>query len=510
MEKKDKAPVAPKNTVEIEDIKQRLIIYSDGACNPNPGYAGWGFHGYLYSSAVPKKGSGNANWYLTREGYVSKKEVEKETVAEITPLQYIDGYGSINGTTTNNVAEITAAASAMEYAAGLNIEHLDVYTDSEYVVNGLGEWVHHWANNGWISKSGAPIKNVEVWKRLVAARDALRNRGVGITTQWVLGHNGHQGNELADMLADVGQRYAMYGKSINSIESTPPDGYWNYERERHPFLFQPCTYFSTIASTVKPGIYYVGYHDKVDEMLGKRIQDGAFGVVMLKHPDPIIETVRNFQLTVSSDSGYIVILKMDRLFKSTNHKLISEHGDILLKRSGRFNTDLCMPNDDPLTKECRPPMISWRAVEQLDFLVAKLQDYHRNDPSITVTDLTPILYETTTKTPKKGDPITVMNFKAEYEVGFAKLPVDANYRDAQQEIKTAGIIMLLGIDLPDRNALKRLEGKNPVVTLITWPEAVGAFRYATVIESDGDVGIFAGVYSNLRVTPEAPTIEPKK
>jgi hypothetical protein len=85
-----------------------------------------------------------------------------------------------------------------------------------------------------------------------------------------------------------------------------------------------------------------------------------------------------------------------------------------------------------------------------------------------------------------------------YNVGFAALELDVNYK-SDDGILAAPVILTLGIDLLDRNALKKLEIYNPKVTIISWLEAPGVFRYATVIEANEDVGIWAGCYSNLRI-----------
>jgi hypothetical protein len=123
-----------------------------------------------------------------------------------------------------------------------------------------------------------------------------------------------------------------------------------------------------------------------------------------------------------------------------------------------------------------------------------------------VTDLTPILYETVVKTVKKESTLQRV-LKEQYTVGFAALDVMANYLSdaATGELGQATLKLTLGIDLLDRNGLRRLEKFNPKVSLITWLESELAFRHATVIEIDGAVGIWAGMYSNIRVITDKAT-----
>ena len=143
-----------------------------------------------------------------------------------------------------------------------------------------------------------------------------------------------------------------------------------------------------------------------------------------------------------------------------------------------------------------------RAVDSLAELSAKLEQYLAKHPLIACTDLTETLYEKSVAVSKKGEVTTSLKLKAEYNVGFAAFQAEAAYCVDDSQQSKAVVTLTLGIDLLDRNALKRLESLNPKVTLITWLEAPHVFRYATVVETATDRGIWAGVYSNLRVVPQ--------
>jgi ribonuclease HI len=74
-----------------------------------------------------------------------------------------------------------------------------LYTDSQYVMNGMEEWLPQWKRRGWKTASKKPVKNVDLWERLdalVGAHD--------VHWHWVRGHDGHEGNERADALANRG------------------------------------------------------------------------------------------------------------------------------------------------------------------------------------------------------------------------------------------------------------------------------------------------------------------
>ena len=149
-------------------MKKAVTIYTDGACSGNPGPGGWG-------------------------ALLCYQASEKEL------------YGSEPGT-TNNRMELMAAIQALESLK--EPVAADIYTDSEYVRKGLNEWLPKWLKNGWRTASRQPVKNQDLWERLVQAskRHELR-------WHWVKGHSGHPGNERADALARRGARAALPGSA---------------------------------------------------------------------------------------------------------------------------------------------------------------------------------------------------------------------------------------------------------------------------------------------------------
>ncbi len=136
-----------------------VVVYTDGACKGNPGPGGWGA-------------------WLVSGGH------EKEL------------WGGEPGT-TNNRMELTAVIEAL--ASLKRTCRITVYTDSEYVKNGITTWIHGWKSRGWLTADRKPVKNADLWKRLEALAALHR-----IDWRWVRGHNGDPGNERADALANRG------------------------------------------------------------------------------------------------------------------------------------------------------------------------------------------------------------------------------------------------------------------------------------------------------------------
>jgi ribonuclease HI len=134
----------------------RVTIHTDGACSGNPGPGGWGV-------------------ILQWGGHVRElKGGEPHT--------------------TNNRMELMAAIRALE--ALKRPCAVDLYTDSEYLRQGITGWIFGWKRNGWRTAASTPVRNVDLWQRL----DAAVNRHT-VHWHWLRGHAGHDLNERADELA---------------------------------------------------------------------------------------------------------------------------------------------------------------------------------------------------------------------------------------------------------------------------------------------------------------------
>ncbi|MCC5823608.1 MAG: ribonuclease HI [Phycisphaerales bacterium] len=139
-------------------VRPHVELYTDGACSGNPGPGGWAF-----LLRHPKTG----------------KAVER------------------NGgepATTNNRMELTAVIEGLGALTRPSL--VELYSDSQYVLKGLEEWMAGWKKKGWRTASKSPVKNVDLWKRL----DELRAEHE-IRFHWVKGHDGHPENERVDQLA---------------------------------------------------------------------------------------------------------------------------------------------------------------------------------------------------------------------------------------------------------------------------------------------------------------------
>jgi len=138
------------------DATERVEIWTDGGCKPNPGPGGWG--------AVMR--------FRGREREISGHDPA----------------------TTNNRMELTAAAAALE--ALTRPCRVVVHTDSEYVRNGITRWHTGWVRRNWRNAAGDPVANMDLWKRLLEAEKRHT-----VEWKWVRGHSADAMNERADRLA---------------------------------------------------------------------------------------------------------------------------------------------------------------------------------------------------------------------------------------------------------------------------------------------------------------------
>lgn len=137
-----------------------IKVYTDGACKGNPGVGGWGV-------------------------YIKTADYEK------------DLYGG-NPETTNNQMEMQAALEALKYLKDKN-DVIELFTDSNYLRQGITEWIHKWKLNNWRTAAKKPVANRDLWIEI-----SDLNEKMNVNWNWVKGHAGDPGNERADQLANIG------------------------------------------------------------------------------------------------------------------------------------------------------------------------------------------------------------------------------------------------------------------------------------------------------------------
>jgi ribonuclease HI len=142
----------------------KITIYTDGSSRGNPGRGGWG--------------------------------------AIITTPEEVIELGGREDVTTNNRMELMAAIQGLK-EVGPDVKEVEVYTDSEYVRNGISTWVIGWVKNGWKTANKKQVLNQDLWQTLLQEEERLKNAGVKIVWKYVRGHSGVPLNERADVIATM-------------------------------------------------------------------------------------------------------------------------------------------------------------------------------------------------------------------------------------------------------------------------------------------------------------------
>ena len=142
----------------MTDAMPTVHLFTDGACSGNPGPGGWG---------------------LILRHPATGKEIER---------------AGAEANTTNNRMELMAVIEGLRLLTKPTI--VELYSDSQYVLKGLKEWLASWKRRGWKTADKKPVKNVELWQTL----DELAQKH-DVRMHWIRGHQGHPENERADSLA---------------------------------------------------------------------------------------------------------------------------------------------------------------------------------------------------------------------------------------------------------------------------------------------------------------------
>jgi len=496
-----------------------MVAYADAGARPNPGFGGIGIHAYTYMTGVTLKGVGLGNIVASSQGYVSKDEttalvgltteeqvaqrLNKNNVYQVVPDQYIDYLRAVPASVTNNLCELMAVKKAVEMAIEQQARHLQIYSDSELTCKGVNTHMERWASNNWLRPDGTPLKNVETWKETKQIFDFARGTGMTVKLDWVRGHNGDTGNEVADQLATMSVFQSQLNRAGEREVRSPADGYWKMQIDRHPMVASPKLYFNTRTGATVPGEYYIGYHGKDDEQAGNRLSDAYFAVVRLAEPVEIIETMRQLQSQASMNSDRMYQLHLDRIFMPDHYRFLSAHKEFAIEQSKGYRLDLNFVDGPPLTREFKPAGIAHRIVDGVLLLDQVLQRFKDKDPLLQIVPLTDILYDKTVKVQKKKEieaglaPETEYTLKKEFGVGSTSF--DITFPNPFYPDHEYVLTVTIGLDLLERNSLKRLEELSPEVNLIIWKDSEYVFRYATVIQAKGCEGIWAAPQANLRV-----------
>jgi ribonuclease HI len=167
-----------------------IKLYTDGACSGNPGPGGWGVVVYFEDGSIHE-------------------------------------LGGHDRATTNNRMEMQAAIDALQFFADYEqTEPCILYTDSEYLIKGITQWVKGWRKKGWRTASGKPVLNQDLWETLDRLNQIVQAQTrVPVRWEYVRGHSGNTGNERCDEIARgfaTRQSPQLRQRSHSNVTNVPP------------------------------------------------------------------------------------------------------------------------------------------------------------------------------------------------------------------------------------------------------------------------------------------------
>jgi ribonuclease HI len=240
----------------VSDSSETLLhvdVYSDGGCRPNPGPGGWG--------AVIR--------FPDRQWFLSGNDPD----------------------TTNNRMELQAAITALRLLqSGFGRCAVDLHTDSEYLRQGITEWIGRWQTAGWKTTNGEAVSNQELWQELARLTEDHQVRW-----HWLKGHAGHPHNERADRLATEARRALRQG-----APGAPPTA----EPETEVQL--------AVKASYRPGENVGGWgavlrKDETTRELSGRVENtSANALLLVGATEGLRALTRPCSVTVHSDADYLL------------------------------------------------------------------------------------------------------------------------------------------------------------------------------------------------------------
>lgn len=486
------------------------VLYTDGSARPNPGWFGWGCHGYIHDNEVysPKKDDA---FYCLEKSYVDKKTFESfsEKQTLVSPVVYIDFVGPSSVWSSNNWAEISALyESLMNIRTKYNIRKWFIHTDSEYVRKGITEYIHVWKKNNWIKTDGSSVKNEDLWKRLDFLIETIRKEGGEFQIDRIEAHKGLLGNTQADHLSVIAMNRSRTQKEDIKVQLdySPVKKYWRNTKpdcveNRHPLICFKRIYFNSLAQHNYMGYYYLVESgtkgENKEKMNGKRTSEAAFAVVKLDIPDAIIEMVRKKQIEECDGINIVTSMFLDHISSKEIAGYLEKYGDSCLQVN-RKNYNIEFLDRRTICETLNPSNLTPRTIDMLNFLERILNEIRGSNaskensvfgsPKINVVNATDHFFEFN----KKGK----QTLKKEFGVGVKGTKLITDLVNGSDVYEKTTIPIAIGLDTPDRNSLAKLADYKSKISLVYWFDSEQCVSYATYLECENGYGLWANAFSN--------------
>ena len=491
-----------KNAVEQKPVSIAAILYTDGSAKPNPGYGGWGIHGYTIDINNPVNISASqAKNIVTRYGYKTKADVNLEKLDAYRKIDTITAYGTgpENKVYNNNEMELYALRKGLELGIKNQYKSMTILTDSQMALNSIGHWYDKWEQNGWMKNDGSPVKMQKEIKLTYQCKMEYEKIGE-LSLFHVKGHNGDLGNETADGLAKRGSTMHQYGKISEVVEVGQPAS--KTKVEYHDLLTKNRWYFmggkQHLGNPLKlhdKYAYFIGTlgDKRKDDQFGMHMADGFAGIVLLPEPEPLLQKIQEiYRSHCDHEYDFVVCGNLDTALTAANyHDIVSDNEDLILQ--DKQKKTLALPNERIVCIEYNPAHLSYIHMSRYNRLIDLLSYYM--DPAqrskLTITDITPLFVQSEEKTTGKNTTVSYTLVKAFSKQNFLKASI--NYTTLSGEVKQCVIKLTNKVDVPDKVHLAKLiktHGDKFKMSMVTLPMSSESLIYATIVEVPDAVGIW--------------------
>lgn len=478
----------------VEKKLDGAVFYVDGGMRPINGKnkATYGIHGYFFSSEPTTKHFGAKDFLPTPEGYTLKKDTLPQD--KCTVIAYYETYGQSPGG-TNNTGEMDALIVALRtILADDMIKHLKtcyIWSDSEGTVKGANLWMKGWIKNGWRNSQGNPVANKERWLIIKELLEEVAKHKVKLMFQWIRGHVGNHGNELADYQASK----AIFSNIDTDEAITLPENMYVSETGHTRLLLDSKMYhrYNVIPTVDERAQYLTFSHPSsnydVGEDVGRASRDVGIGLVRVHQRDAIVDKViEACEYINETHVECPIIIHLQTILKPGIEDQIE--GGLLKNFRIDSENHVKSLKKEVLLTVVNPPRLSYRLYDEYEEAANILDYYEKNSDLIRYTDITDLFFE---KAPTKKDPD-----KLKFVLTSEKsLDVKATFPGEEKD-REGTVTITFGIDTPQRRMFNGIATMNPKIGVITWEESENVYRFGLIVTCDEGTGIWYGPYCNTQ------------
>lgn len=458
---------------------REAIIYTDGSCRPNPGFSGYGIHIVITDDDIKPKNV-FTKFGLTRKGYLLKSDIKKDKTLEEVGLHSVyEIYGYKKESLTNNQAELDAIKQAYKAIEifnekdSLDIEKVTILADSSYCLNFLNKMLK---NTFDIDDVNANKEDVQA---LFDAYKKVKDK-FELAIDKVPAHADNLGNERADLLSNMGRLRNLDGDAKSEYINEGGRDFWKLPSiDMDVFYFKQL--FRFYPDHADSDIYY-GLNYKDESEIGKKISNITYTILKLPKPDKIVEDIIIKVRDTLKNSYVPYVINLNNLVNKKNLFDYLMYGEHLVIVKNKPYLAIETLTGIELARVLYPTGLSNVVMTNMEQVKEDVTTFANNEiTDETHIDITDLIYATNEKD-KNVIKKEIVNDKyiVKYKLEHALLKIKLKY------------------DLPPRNYLRKIEGRNPKVILVVRDEGV-LYTYKTIVTTDDGSLIYSNNYYSNKI-----------